>query len=121
MKLEHVKSRIKEYVEARNTPYAFYIGYNQWPNSLSQKWGKIDELDKVLDEVNTCENCIEGNLPIERLIIYSETQCMAFAKNELWNPIDYESEQSHSIVVIPYIAKDGWFGNEIVSERNKTE
>lgn len=113
MKIEHIKEKIKSFENANNPFYGFYITYMPYSNITSQKWGGINYLDEVLKEIETSENCIENELPIARLILYSKTDCLVFGKNQLWNPIDYESEYSHTATVVPYLAEGGWFGTVI--------
>lgn len=120
MKIEKIKEIIDNFIDAGNTPVSFYITYNETDNITSQKWGKIYDLSTVLEEVSKSEACIQGELPVKRLIIYSKnnltSQCLVFAQNELWNSIDDESDDSHVVLTVPYIAEDGNFGY-IVSER----
>lgn len=46
--------------------------------------GVISEFGKILSKIESSQNCIQGELPIERLIIYSgeqyRWQCLAFTK-----------------------------------------
>ncbi len=111
MKREYVEYQINEFKNAMNEVYSFYVTYKETDNIKSQKWGKIYELDKVLEEIEKSTVCIQGELPIERLIIFAKSQCMVFCKNEFWDCVNDDSEQSHFIVCVPYIAEDGMFGH----------
>lgn len=39
-------------------------------------------------------------------------------KNPLWDCVNMNSEDSHIMTTVPYIAEDGWFG-KIITEREK--
>ena len=110
MKIEYIKTEIEDFKNAGNEVTAFYVTYKETENVKSQKWGKIYELDTVLDEIEKCETCIQNELPIERLIIFAKGQAMVFCQNKYWNCVKDESEDSHFIVCVPYIAEDGMFG-----------
>lgn len=116
MRRDYLEKEIKNFEEWGNRDvYGFYITYNVTENSKSQKWGLIGEFDKVLSEIESCQTCIEGELPIERLIIFSNmmpfgSDCLVFSKNPLWDCVNDESELSHIEVVVPMIASDGKFG-----------
>ena len=120
MKREHLLEKIKEYEGCGNNVYGYYVTYKTTENITSQKWGKINELSDTLDDIERGQACIGGELPIERLIIYSgeknRGQCLVYVKNPMWDCVDDESEDSHIEVVVPYVSKDGWFG-KIVPER----
>ena len=124
MKHEHIKNEIKDYEDAGNKIYGFYVTYKTTDNITSQKWGKSVELDKTLEEIGNTPACIQGELPIKRLIVYSgekyRWQCLVFSENPLWDCVNGESEDSHVTTVVPYIAEDGWFG-KIVAEREETK
>jgi len=115
MKRDYLEKEIKDFEKLGNRDvYGFYVTYNVSENSKSQEWGFIREFDKVLSEIEACKTCIDGELPIERLIIFgnmsSGSDCLVFSKNPLWDNINDESEFSHMEVVIPLIAQDGNFG-----------
>lgn len=120
MKREQLLERIRDYEGYGNKVYGFYVTYKHTDNITSQKWGKIHEFEKTLDEIENAPACVQGELPIERLIIFSgeqyRWQCLVYAKNPLWDCVNDESEHSHVEVVVPYISEDGWFG-KIVPER----
>lgn len=120
MKREHLLERIRDYESYGNKVYGFYVTYKYTGNITTQKWGKIYEFNETLDEIEKSPTCIQGELPIERLIIFSgeryRWQCLVFAKNPLWDWVNDESEDSHVEVVVPYVSEDGWFG-KIVPER----
>lgn len=101
-----------DFERAGNRPYAFYVTYKETDNITSQKWGKIMDFSSVLDDIEKCPNCIEGQLPIERLLVYSKknNQCLAFVKNPYWNCANYPSVDSHVVVTVPYIAENDRFG-----------
>lgn len=116
MKRNYLEKEIKDFEKFGNRDiYGFYVTYNMTENSKSQKWGLIGEFDKVLSEIEACQTCIDGELPIERLIIFgnivsSGSDCLVFSKNPLWDCVNDESELSHTEVVVPMIAQDGKFG-----------
>ena len=113
MKREKIIELFNEYVEARNRVNAYYITYKETENATSQKWGKLktaDELNAVIDDVEKSSLCIQGELPIVRLMIYSDDQCMAIIENPLWDCVNDESEDSHVVMTVPFISRDGWFG-----------
>ena len=116
MKIEFVKQQIKDFANAGNEIYGYYIGYKSYAHGLSQKWGHIEQLDETFNDVKKSTLYIQEELPIERLIIYAKTQCMVFVKNPFYNCVDDDSEDSHIIETVPYIAEDGWFGR-VVSEK----
>lgn len=119
MKREHLLEKIKKYEGCGNKVYGYYVAYKATENITTQKWGKIHELDKTLEEIESAPACIGGELPIERLIIYSgkeyRWQCLVYVKNPMWDCVNDESVDSHIEVVVPYISEDGWFG-KIVPE-----
>lgn len=112
MTRKDLQNTYMEFVNAHNIPYAFYITYKETENFTAQKWGLISDLSFVLDNIEKCPNCIEGQLPIERMFIYSNTNinCLGFVKNPYWNCLNDPSEDSHIVVTIPYIAENGGFG-----------
>jgi hypothetical protein len=120
MKSEHIKKSIKEYESYGNKVYGFYVTYKETENITCQRWGKMEEFDKILSEIESSQMCIQGELPVEKFIIYSgeqyRWQCLVFIKNPLWDCVNMDSEDSHTNVVVPYIAEDGWFG-KIITER----
>ena len=120
MKREELKKQIEQYESAGNKIYGFYVTYKPTENMTSQDWGTIDKFEKTLSNIESSNVCIQGELPIERLIIYSgekyTCRCLVFVKNPLWDCVNDDSENSHLTVVVPYIAEDGCFG-KIVSER----
>ena len=120
MKREELKKQIERYESAGNKIYGFYVTYKTTESITSQEWGTIDKFEKTLSNIESSNVCIQGELPIERLIIYSgeryRWQCLVFVKNPLWDCVNDDSENSHVQVVVPYIAEDGWFG-KVVSER----
>jgi hypothetical protein len=116
MKKEQFLETIGEFRAARNDIYAYYVTYKDTDNITSQKWGKINELEGVLSEIETVPACIVGELPIERLIVYADEQCLAFTMNPKWDCVNEESEDSHFTVIVPYIGKDGWFGEIVRKE-----
>lgn len=124
MKIEWLKDTIGEYESAGNKIYGFYVTYRETKNITSQRWGKICEFADVLSKIESSDECVQGELPVDRLVIHSgekyRWQCLVFAKNPLWNPADGDSQDSHTMVVAPYIAEDGWFG-KIISERETAE
>ncbi len=119
MKREYLEKEIEDFEKLGNRDvYGFYVTYNVSENSKSQKWGFIGEFDKVLSEIEACQTCIDGELPIERLIIFGNmssgsSDCLVFSKNLLWDCVNDESELSHTEVVVPMIASDGTFGKII--------
>lgn len=119
MKKEQFKETIGDYANAGNPLYGFYVTYGSSEHVLSQMWGRIERLDSALDEIAKSEYCVDGELPIVRLIVYSgrewNWQCLVFAPNPLWNGVDYESGQSHIVLTVPYISDEGEFG-KIVTE-----
>lgn len=116
MKRDYLEKEIKDFEQgAIRDVYGFFVTYKVTENSRAQKWGLIGEFDKVLSEIEACQTCIDGELPIERLIIFGNTipfgsDCLVFSKNPLWNCVNDESELSHIVVVVPLIAPDGNFG-----------
>ena len=120
MKADYIRNEMKVYERAGNKIYGFYVTYKTTENITSQEWGTIDKFEKTLSSIESSTVCIQGELPIERLIIYSgekyRWQCLVFVKNPLWDCVNDDSENSHVTVVVPYIAIDGEFG-KIVSER----
>ena len=120
MKKEELKRQIEQYKSAGNKIYSFYVTYKAAENIISQEWGTIDKFEKILSNIESSTICIQGELPIERLIIYSgdkfNWQSLVFVKNPLWDCVNDDSENSHVTVVVPYISIDGEFG-KIVSER----
>lgn len=120
MKREELKRQIEQYKSAGNKIYGFYVTYKAAENIISQEWGTIDKFEKILSNIESSTICIQGELPIERLIIYSgdkfNWQSLVFVKNPLWDCVNDDSENSHVTVVVPYISIDGEFG-KIVSER----
>lgn len=119
MKREELKRKIVKYESVGNKIYGFYVTYKTTENIISQEWGTIDKFEKTLSNIESSPVCIQGELPIERLYIYSREQyrwqCLVFVKNPLWDCVNDDSENSHITVVVPYIAVDGKFG-KIVSE-----
>jgi len=111
MKREHIENLIEEFKNSRNEVYSFYVTYKETENIVSQKWGKIYELDKSFEDMSKSSLCIQGELPIERLIIFAKSQCMVFCKNDFWDCVNDDSEDSHFVVCVPYIAEDGMFGH----------
>jgi len=101
-----------KFVDANNRPYAFYVTYKETENITTQKWGLIMDFAHVLNTIEKCPNCIDGQLPIERLFFYSNinTNCLGFVKNPYWDCVNDPSEDSHIVVTIPYIAENGGFG-----------
>lgn len=122
MKREELKSKIVTYESVGNKIYGFYVTYKTTENIILQEWGTIDKFEKTLSNIESSTFCIQGELPIERLYIYSsdncrlQCQCLVFVKNPLWDCVNDDSKNSHITAVVPYIAIDGKFGN-IVSER----
>lgn len=121
MKKEQFEEVIKKYVDSFNDIYGFYVSYKGTKNVTSNKWGSMEKLSDVLDKIGESEECVQGELPIEKLIVYSgdvyRAQCLVFAKNELYDPLRMDSNQSHTVLTVPFIASDGWFGH-IESDRN---
>lgn len=110
MKRGFINGQMDEMKNAGNKLHSFYVTYRQTKNIKSQKWGSLADFESVLDQIEGSDECIQGELPIERLIIYAEDQCFAYAENPLWSCVDDESEDSHVCVSVPYIAMDGKFG-----------
>ena len=120
MKTEWLKNTIDEYESAGNKIYGFYVTYKETENTTIQKWGHIYEFGEILSEMEKNGMCARGELPIERLIVYADEQCLVFVENPLWDCANMDSEYSHATVAVPYIAEDGWFG-KIIPERETSE
>ena len=110
---------------ADNRIYAYYVTYKVTENITTQDWGKYSyqKFNYLLDKIEESDLCVQGLLPIERLILYCEgvvngqyQLCFAFCKNPLWDCVNMDSEDSHTLVTVPYICKEGGFG-AVVSEK----
>lgn len=111
MKKKFVKDEIQDFIEARNTVHAYYVTYMETDNITSQHWDKSEgDLSEILDKIEKSKVCVQGELPIKRLIVYGEDQCMVFSENPLWDRVDGNSEDSHIVTIVPYIDKNGSFG-----------
>lgn len=113
MKSKKVIELFNEFADAGNRINAYYVTYKATDNATSQKWGKlktIDELIPILDEIEKSPLCVQGELPIIRLMIYADDQCMAILENPLWNCVNDESDDSHIVSTIPFISRAGKFG-----------
>ena len=122
MKADYIRNEMKVYERAGNKIYGFYVTYKTTENITSQEFGTMDKFEATLARIESSDVCIQGELPIERLMFYSGSkynwQSLVFVKNPLWDCVNDYSENSHVEVVVPYIAEDGWFG-KVVSERKK--
>lgn len=112
MKREQFTQTFKEFVEAGNNPNAYYVTYRHNENIRSQRWGKVyaDGIEPILDEIEQNAEIVQGELPIERLIIYAQEQCLVFLENKLWDCVNNESEDSHIVECVPFISREGQFG-----------
>ena len=120
MKKQFVKDEIQDFIDARNKVHAYYVTYMETDNITSQYWEKSDgDLSDILDKIEKSNVCIQGELPIKRLIIYGEDQCMVFSENPLWDCVDGNSEDSHVITIVPFISDEGRFGRIKTWCRNK--
>lgn len=66
----------------------------QQAGSINNFWNWFDQNVKVID----------GNLNITELYLYSDVNINAYIQRPDWNPIDYDSWDSHVHLNIPYIA-----------------
>ena len=110
MHSEYLKIVIEEFKKLNNIT-SYHITYKIADNITQQKWGKIIELDALLDEISQSDYCISNNLPILKLIIYAEMQCMIFIKNEDYDCVNDHPSNSFICETIPYIDKCGDFGH----------
>ena len=122
MNRNDLNRHIKDIKDAGNELYGFYVTYKETDNITSQEWGRYVNFERVLGRVEASKNCVQGDLPIERLILYAKSeyyqQCFVFSKNPLWNCVDDDSWDSHVVTTVPYIAQDGTFG-VVVPEWNE--
>lgn len=113
MKREHFTQTFNDFVEAGNKASAYYVTYRATENIKSQRWGKVYQesgINPILEEIEQNAKIIQGELPIERLIVYGGGQCLVFAENKLWDCVNDESEDSHTVLTVPYISDKGGFG-----------
>ena len=113
MTKEQLYERIKNFADAGNKVYAYYVTYRVHYNIKRQDWGtiaRVEDFREMLDLIGQNDSCIQGQLPIERLIVYAQEQCLVFVENHLWDCANDCEEYSHSEVVVPYIDKTGNFG-----------
>lgn len=113
MKREKILDEINEINEVGNKINSYYVTYKIAENIKAQKWGKFSEFEDALSDIEKSYECIQGELPIERLIFYGEKLCFVYVRNPLWDCVNDESEDSHVYVVVPYITNDGRFGKVI--------
>lgn len=110
MNSEYLKTVIDEF-KVSNSVTSYYITYKTKDNITHQKWGKITELDALLDEISKSDYCISDNFPILKLIIYAELQCLIFIENEYYDCVNGHPSNSFICETIPYIDKCGDFGH----------
>lgn len=106
----YILNEINEIGSCGNVIMSYYVTWKVSGGITSQKWGPLTEFYNTLDEIEKCEPNTSGELPIERLIFYSQAQCFVYTRNPLWNCVEDLSEDSHVSETVPYITYDGKFG-----------
>ena len=114
MNRERVIELYNEYADAGNRVNAYYVTYRETDNITSQIWGRmggVEELASVLDRIGKSHVCIQGELPFVRMMFYSDDSCLAIFENPLWDCVNDESGDSHVVMTVPFIARNGCFGS----------
>lgn len=107
MKREHLKEELKELTRLNGVPYAYFISWNEYDNIESHEHGLYSELEGVIRKMENAVTCIQGELPINTLVVCFNTVCDVFKKNPYWDCVDDPSEDSHEIFGVPYVGMDG--------------
>lgn len=109
MTREFIKKQMNEIIDNNQSDFiSFYLRYTD-QNVTSNLRGKIAEFEQALQKAEKSRDCIQGILPISLLVLINESCVHCWTKNPLWNPVDYEDEDSHVYTNVPLIGRNGWF------------
>lgn len=103
MTREDLEKIVKEVTDEVNV-HSFYG--RTYENVISAEfWGqKADSFDNFWKWVDEEVKVVDGNLNITEVYFYSDVNINAYIQLPDWNPIDWDSWDSHIHVNIPYIA-----------------
>lgn len=107
MKSDYLKEQLEELIKLNGIPYSYFISWNEYDNIESHEHGPYSELEGVIRKMESAVTCIQGELPINTLLVYFNTVCDVFKKNPYWDCVDDPSEDSHEIFGVPYVGMDG--------------
>ena len=107
MTREILYEKINELNELNGNAFGFFVSWASAKNITVNSHGPYSELNDILDQMESSPTCIEGELPFSKLVLYFNYHAVILTENELWDCVDDPSEDSHVLLSVPYLNKDG--------------
>lgn len=107
MTKEILKEQLDELIKLNGVPYSYFLSWKPNDNHICNEHGAYKELEEKIQKMETAETCIQGELPFETLVVYFNTVCDVFRRDEYWDCIEDPSEFSHNVFGVPYVGMDG--------------